>query len=197
MTEKQYDNILNSKHEIKIIIIKDSKTIVIEIVSGNIKGCVERIDQRKLDNWEYKEEIIAFDNVTFRFCSSVSPNKVQSRFKPDFDGDKKESPVLIIRQKDHNTPEIILNSKGIYWPSYWNHKIRIKFDDEKPISNSYVNGSGSIAMIFLSSEKAILKKLFSSRRVTFQMPDSIETFSYDLSELPQTCSGLDLSGIVK
>ena len=135
--------------------------------------------------------------MTYRFCSSVSPNKVYAKLKLDLDRDNKEAPVMVIRQKNHNTPEIILNSRGIQWPSYWNHRIRLKFNDEKPISNSYTMGAGSITTIFLNSEKKLLQRLFTAKRVTFQMPDSKETFSYDLSELPETCAGLELSGIVK
>lgn len=195
LTEKQYGDIVRSEHDIKILLIKDDNTIIVRIASGNIRECADKIEQNKLNYWKYDENHDAFDKATYRFCSSISSNKVNASLA--FGSDNKEAPKLTIRQKNHNTPEIILHSKGILWPSYWNHRIRIKFNDETPVSYSYSMGAGSATVIFINSEKKVLQKLFTAKRVTFQMPDSKETFSYDLSELPETCAGLELSGIVK
>ncbi len=197
ITEKQYDVIYNGMSIMQLSLTQNDITTHIIAELGDIKSCINTIERTPSNKWKYEESVSSFDNTIYKFCSTESLNKVYADLKLDIMDGRTESPVLLIRQKEHKQPEIILSSSGILWSPDLGHKVSLRFDDEKPISTSFVNGSGTVTQIFLNSEKKLLQKLFSSKRVIFQMPSNHETFSFDLTELPEKCKGLDLSAIKK
>jgi hypothetical protein len=154
--------------------------------------CIAQMDNVSQELWHYEENVNTFDGTVVRHCWGVTLDEVTSKLSLK----EKEQPVMVIRQKNNKTPEIILISDGVQWAHidfFRSKRIRLKFNDEPIMTISFSGSTDSLAKIFLNSEKKLLSKFLSSYSVTIEVPTTGETITYDLLGFQKACTVLELS----
>ncbi len=193
ITEEQYQKL--SQHKNLKIMTRTSDDQIINTFEYDIKQlgtCIAQMDNVSQELWHYEEKVNTFDGTVVRYCSGVTLDEVTSKLSLK----EKEQPVMVIRQKNNKTPEIMLISDGVQWAHidfFRSKRIRLKFNDEPIMTISFSGSTDSLAKIFLNSEKKLLSKFLSSYSVTIEVPTTGETMTYDLLGFQKACTGLELS----
>lgn len=193
ITEEQYQKL--SQHKSLKLMTLTSDDQIINTFEYDIKQlgtCIAQMDNVSQELWRYEENVNTFDGTVVRHCWGATLDEVTSKLSLK----EKEQPVMLIRQKNNKTPEIILLSDGVQWAHidfFRSKHIRLKFNDEPIMTISFSGSTDSLAKIFLNSEKKLLSKFLSSYSVTIEVPTTGETMTYDLLGFQKACTGLELS----
>lgn len=193
ITEEQYQKL--SQHKSLKLMTLTSDDQIINTFEYDIKQlgtCIAQMDNVSQELWRYEENVNTFDGTVVRHCWGATLDEVTSKLSLK----EKEQPVMLIRQKNNKTPEIMLLSDGIQWAHidfFRSKRIRLKFNDEPIMTISFSGSTDSLAKIFLNSEKKLLSKFLSSYSVTIEVPTTGETITYDLLGFQKACTGLELS----
>jgi hypothetical protein len=193
ITEEQYQKLSQHKN-LKIMTLTSDDQIIntFEYDIKQLGTCIAQMDNVSQELWRYEEKVNTFDGTVVRYCSGVTLDEVTSKLSLK----EKEQPVMVIRQKNNKTPEIMLISDGVQWAHidfFRSKRIRLKFNDEPIMTISFSGSTDSLAKIFLNSEKKLLSKFLSSYSVTIEVPTTGETITYDLLGFQKACTGLELS----
>ncbi|MBO5753838.1 MAG: hypothetical protein J6S69_09180 [Proteobacteria bacterium] len=193
ITEEQYQKLSQHKN-LKIMTLTSDDQIIntFEYDIKQLGTCIAQMDNVSQELWHYEEKVNTFDGTVVRYCSGVTLDEVTSKLSLK----EKEQPVMVIRQKNNKTPEIMLISDGVQWAHidfFRSKRIRLKFNDEPIMTISFSGSTDSLAKIFLNSEKKLLSKFLSSYSVTIEVPTTGETITYDLLGFQKACTGLELS----
>ena len=193
ITEEQYQKLSQHKN-LKIMTLTSDDQIIntFEYDIKQLGTCIAQMDNVSQELWRYEENVNTFDGTVVRYCSGVTLDEVTSKLSLK----EKEQPLMLIRQKNNKTPEIMLLSDGVQWAHidfFRSKRIRLKFNDEPIMTISFSGSTDSLAKIFLNSEKKLLSKFLSSYSVTIEVPTTGETITYDLLGFQKACTGLELS----
>jgi hypothetical protein len=118
-----------------------------------------------VDNWNYSEDKDEMTGKKTYFAMCYSENKVFFEFP--YDGGS--SFTLGVRKSPSGTDVYLSVSKGQFLTSYDGSSMRVKFDDEPPVTYTY-NGTsdGSSDVIFIGSKSRFISKLRKAKRVSLE-----------------------------
>lgn len=122
---------------------------------------------RPKTTWQYSEEEDKMTSEKVYYAANISPDDLQ--FKFPYNGGS--TATFHVRNKEKQN-EVMLNiSKGQFMTSIMEQKaLRIRFDDNKPITVNYNGPSdGSHDWIFLSSGKKILSMLKTAKHMIIEV----------------------------
>lgn len=165
------------KKVLKVILIVFVSIMLIGIIASlfdskpNIKSdSVSNVDTTNVDTstvtkskWVYdvKEDKIN-DNKTY--LAQIDA-KEQLDFQFPYDGGVTVS--ILLRKRNNQTDAMLTITKGQFMPNTMeDHRIKVKFDDEKSQNYSYTDPSdGSTTVAFISNAKKFISKLKKSKVV--------------------------------
>lgn len=114
-------------------------------------------------NWDYTEDIDKMEGNTRFFASCTSTNTIEFEFP--YNGGS--TFWIVVRNMGQGNEAMLKVSKGQFIGSYdGSESIKVKFDENKPISYSYNEPSdGSSNVIFLNNSSDFIRRLKSSKNV--------------------------------
>jgi hypothetical protein len=116
-------------------------------------------------SWKYSEKVDKMSSET-NYYASIDANE---KLKFDFPYDGGSVANLTVRNKGKENEIILSVSKGQFNSKIENNTVRIKFDDEKPIEVPYTEpSSGSSDLIFIGTEKEVIAKLLTAKKVLIE-----------------------------
>jgi hypothetical protein len=111
--------------------------------------------------WSYDSTVNEMDNQTTYHALLVSPDILAFKFPHD-GGSQLQ---LDIRKNNTGSDVILSISKGQFLGAYTG-SVRLKFDDEKPVTYNYQEPeNGRSDLIFLNNANAIIKKIKASKKL--------------------------------
>ncbi|HOY14512.1 MAG TPA: hypothetical protein PLY70_15295 [Saprospiraceae bacterium] len=168
-------------------IVNSEQNTHIQDSIDNLLAVQDSIDRAELRRnspytWQYKQELNQMDGITNKYAQIQALDDLQ--FKFPYDGGS-QAYLTIRRTKDIDVYLSI--SKGQFLSGY-NHAVRLKFDEGKPITYNYQDPSdGSNETIFLNREQDIIKRLKSCSRLLIE----VEFFDEGVRQLEFKTSDLN------
>ena len=140
------------------VAMKEGKTSTTanKVDSSETKSDSTQKDTASVSKWSYSEEPNDIDNNT-TYIAQIEANEPLN-FKTPYDGGVDVS--IMIRNKNRINDAMIQISKGQFMTKIDNNTIRVKFDNEKPITYSYSQPSdNSTTVIFINNASSFISKL--------------------------------------
>jgi hypothetical protein len=117
-------------------------------------------------NWEFEEKIDEMDGTKKFYATTFSTNTIDF----DFPYQGGSSFSLVLRNKGKGNEVMLIVSKGQFLTSVSDDKeIRIKFDDEKPVTYT-VSGTSdySTTVVFIAPAKKLIDKIKTSKKIKIE-----------------------------
>lgn len=112
--------------------------------------------------WNYSEKVDKMSSET-NYFASIDANE---KLKFDFPYDGGSVATITVRNKNKENEILLSVSKGQFNSKIENNTVKIKFDDEKAIEVPYTEpSSGSSDVIFIGTEKEVIAKLKTAKKV--------------------------------
>lgn len=123
-------------------------------------------EEKSHTNWIYSTEEDPMTSAKTYFARNTSTNSVNF----DFPYSGGTWFYLTVRKKRNNTDLVFSISQGQFsGNSYDNNVVKIRFDDEKPITVSYLTAAdGSSDVIFLESVQSLLSKIKKAKKMKIE-----------------------------
>lgn len=147
-------------------ITKDKKTTPSKdnVVSKKEEIVKESVVKEPKSNWQYSEDKDEMTSQKRLFATCLSTNEIQFEFP--YNGGSFFT--LTVRNMGNGNEVVLEVSKGQFMSGF-NSALRLKFDDEQPMSIGYSDAAdGSSNVIFLNSSNKIISKLKTAKKLLIE-----------------------------
>jgi len=175
-----YSSFTDNKNKVVDQASEKQKTEIDTVAVDTIKSTKIKQEESK---WNYSEKANEMDNNTTYFAQVVANELLDFDFP--YNGGVTAS--IVIRNKNRKKDAMIQISKGQFMTKIDDNTIRVKFDNNKPITYSYSEPSdNSTTTIFISNASSFISKLKKAKQTIIECEfysEGIRTMKFETNGL--------------